>query len=270
MTKTLGAFLAVALCLLSPYAADAQSEITFATHAEGSAYYKLATSISEMLAESYDREGVISPFKRWTEYLPLIDKGEIDIGFVTEIDAGTRFRKQTGALSNLRAVARIWALRYTYIGRAAFGMKNYVGFRGRRIGLVIRNNPTMTELNRTLLKTVALGDRDVKGVDLRNFRDGINKLARGEIDAAPIIVGVPIISKVRANVPLGLNYVSLFGPKPTTKFLAEQVPGLYIATVKPSKRLPEVLEPITVASFDVFIVVAHPVPWTQVCLTRRA
>jgi len=135
-------------------------------------------------------------------------------------------------------VARIWALQYTYIGRAAFGMKNFVGFRGRRIGLLVRGNPTITELNRVLLKTVALSDRDVKGVDLRNFSDGINKLARGEIDAAPIIVGVPVIRKARAKVPLGLNYISLFGPRATTKLLSEQVPGLYVANVKPNNRLP--------------------------------
>ena len=227
MTNKFVTSLAFVICLLIPSLARAQAEITLATHSEGSAYHRVATSIAELLAESYQTKGVIKPFKRWTEYLPLIDNGELDIGFATGIDAGTRFRAESGsALSNLRVVARIWSLRYTYLGRAAFGMKNYVGFRGRRIGLVIRNNPTMTELNRVLLKTVALGDRDVKGVDLKNFGDGINKLSRGEIDATPIIVGVPVIRKVRGKVPLGLNYVSLFGPRATTKFLAEHIPGL--------------------------------------------
>ena len=122
----------------------AQSEISIATHPDGSAYHKIGTSISEILSQSYGQAGVVKPFKRWTAYLPRIDAGEIDIGFVTGIDAGTRFRaKSDRALPNLRAVARLWALRYTYIGRAALSMKNYVGLRGRRIGLVVRNNPTM-------------------------------------------------------------------------------------------------------------------------------
>ena len=136
MTSKLSSLVILGIGLAISLPTSAQTEITIATHAEGSAYHKIATSITELLAESSDRKGVITPFKRWTEYLPVINNGEIDIGFVTGIDAGTRYRDDPPrALNKIRAVARLWALRYTYLGRAAFGMKNYVGFRGQRIGL---------------------------------------------------------------------------------------------------------------------------------------
>ena len=107
-------------------------------------------TISKSFAESLGGDLTVSSIPgKGSTFTVVIDAGEIDIGFVTGIDAGTRFRaKSDRALPNLRAVARLWTLRYTYLARAAFSMKNYVGFRGRRIGLVVRNNSTMTELNR--------------------------------------------------------------------------------------------------------------------------
>jgi TRAP-type uncharacterized transport system substrate-binding protein len=148
----------------------------------------------------------------------------------------------------------LWTIRYAYLARSALGIKNLAGLRGRRVGLEIAGNATFSEVNAVLLRTVALGARDMKAAEIAGFPDGIQRLTSGELEAVPIAVGVPLVRQARLGIRGGVNYVSLFGPNATTDFLANLLPGFYVVELQPDERIPEIKEATKVAAFDVFLV----------------
>ncbi len=253
LVPVLGFVLIPALTASLP--AQAQAPLTIATQAEGSSYHQIGTSLAEYL----NAAGVaaqVKPYKSWTEYLRLIDKGEVGVGFAIGIDAGASFRAKDEAarLTNLRTLGRLWTIRYTYLARSALGIKNLAGLRGRRVGFEVTGNPTLSEVNAVLLKTVALGARDMKVSEIAGFPDGIQRLTSGDLEAVPIAVGAPLVRQARLGIQGGVNYVSLFGPNATTDFLANLLPGLYVVELQPDERIPEIKEPTKIAAFDVFLV----------------
>ena len=100
----------------------------------------------------------------------------------------------------------------------------------------------------------------MRPVVIRSLTDGINRMAKGELDAVPIAVGIPLVRRARESVPGGVVYLSLIGPRANAKFLGELVPGLYTKEVQPQKRLPEITEPILVAAFDVYLLASTNMP----------
>ncbi len=100
----------------------------------------------------------------------------------------------------------------------------------------------------------------MRPVVIRSLKDGINRMAKGELDAVPIAVGIPLVRRARESVPGGVVYLSLVGPRANTEFLSNLVPGLYTKEVQPQKRLPEITEPILVAAFDVYLVASTDMP----------
>jgi uncharacterized protein len=80
-------------------------------------------------------------------------------------------------------------------------------------------------------------------------------LTENDLDATLIAVGISLTQQAHASIPGGIRYVSIEGDNATTEKADAAFQGTYLTTLKPSPRLPEVTEPVTVASFDVFLTV---------------
>ena len=252
--------------------AFAQSAIIIATHKAKSSFHTVGSAFADVLTRTLGREFEAKPFPRWTVYLPLIDEGKVTLGFVTGVDAGELYATEHGGkrLDNLRAVIRLWPVRYSFMSRNNLGIRSMVGLRGKRVALDMEGSAALGPINRALLATVGLKERDIRPVAIRNFTDGTNRMIKGEIDAIPIAVGVPLVRKARRTVPGGVNYVTLIGPKANVDFLSAIVPGLYTVVVKPQKRLPEIKKDTLVAGFDVYLITGAAVPSKVVTAVVKA
>src|SRR5690606_32115739 len=63
----------------------------------------------------------------------------------------------------------------------------------------------------------------------------------------------PLTKQAHASIPGGIRYLDIDGKQATTEKANELFPGTYLTVIKPSPRLPEVTEPVTVTAFDVFL-----------------
>lgn len=252
--------------------AFAQGAMTIATHKEKSSFHAVGSAFAEVRTRTLGRDVEVKPFPRWTVYLPLIDEGKVTLGFATGVDAGELYATAHGGkrLDKLRAVLRLWPVRYSFLSRNHLGIQSMVGLRGKRVALDMEGIAAFGPINRALLATVGLKEQDVRPVTIRSFTDGTNRMIKGEIDAIPIAVGVPLVKKARKTVPGGVNYVALIGPKANAAFLSNIVPGLYTVVVKPEKRLPEITQNTLVAGFDVYLITSAAVPSNVVTAIVKA
>ena len=198
---------AVVLCGAMAMAAPrepafAQGAITIASHKAKSSFHVVGSAFADVLARTLGRDVEVKPFPRWTVYLPLIDQGKVTLGFATGVDAGELYATEHGGkrLDKLRAVIRLWPVRYSFMSRNNLRIHSMVGLRGKRVALDMEGTAALGPTNRALLATGGLKERDVRPVSIRNFTDGTNRMIKGEIDAIPIAVGVPLVRKARKTV----------------------------------------------------------------------
>ena len=235
--------------------------ITIATHPEGSSFHRLGVALADILAGGSETAAQVKSFGRWSDYLPLINENQVTVGFATGLSAaelaGDGGRRRFG---DVRALARLWPIRYTFLARASLRIESVVGLRGKRMVLDVANDPALGAVNRAILSTVGLRDRDVRATAVQSLGEAVSQLVRGEIDVIPIAVGVPLVRRLTKEIAGGVNYVTLIGPNATDDFLGKHTPGLYTIEVEPAKRLAVLDKKILVVGFDVFLIGAALAP----------
>ena len=116
----------------------------------------------------------------------------------------------------------------------------------------VKTNVSLAQTNRTVLATAGLTLSDVIAVSSGGVVAGINMVVEGRAAATNVALAMPQMRKAHAGVPGGLRVLGL-GPKATDDFMAKGIAGFYTMKVKPSKRMPFVKSPLTIAAFDTYL-----------------
>ena len=64
-----------------------------------------------------------------------------------------------------------------------------------------------------------------------------------------------MVQEMHASVPGGVRYLNVTGANATDEFMANALPGSSLMKLQPNPRMPEVTEPVTIGTYDVFFVV---------------
>jgi hypothetical protein len=264
--KSLGSVAAAALLaagLAGAAAPDARAQqITIGSNPQGSLYYVVGGGLAALFSEAMDRPAIVQPYAGSSVYLPLIANGEVTAGLSSSLDSGRAFRGvgDAEALTDLRAVARLWPLAYGYMVRAEDGLDTVADLEGRRVVVEIRANAALEAANRAILATAGLDESTVDAVAIGNLPQGTEGVVEGSIDATSVAVGIPLTRQAHASISGGIAYAAVTGDNATDAFLESQLPGLYMLTVEPSDARPGVQVPTPVVGFDVFLVADADTP----------
>jgi hypothetical protein len=256
------AALAAACALALPAAAAAQGKgMVFATQEAGTAYYTIGSGMAKLLGEKLNRRVAVQPYSGSSVYLPLIDSGEATLAFSSTLDANDSYKGEGRApLKGLRAVARIWPLRVGLMVRANAGIKTVADLRGKRVTLDLSGQRAMGQVIRAMLATGGLKDADVKAVTVANVGAGAKSLTEGDLDAAFIAVGIPLVKQAHSTISGGVAYVDMGTGADHAKVMAGIAPGSYPDRLEPAPHLPEVKAPLHTAAFDILLLTGAKTP----------
>ena len=254
--KLIAAMIAAGVAAGAAATAEAKiKRITIGSNPAGSVYFLLAGGFAKHFQTELKIRSTAQPHAGSSVYLPLMNKGEIVLGLNSSLDsgmavAGTAPFKEK--IKNVRMLARVWILPYAYMVKESSGIKTLEDLRGKRITVKVKTNVSLAQANRTVLSTAGLTEKDVDAVDSGGVVAGINMVVEGRALATTIALTMPAMRKAHATVPGGLRILGL-GKMATDELLAKGMAGLYSMQVKPSKRLPFVREPLTIAGFDSYL-----------------
>ncbi len=215
--KNLGAVTALvaAITLVVAQPADAKlKRITIGSNPAGSVYFLLAGGFAKLFQEKLKVRTTAQPHAGSSVYLPLLDKGEITVGLNSSLDSGMAlvgkapFKK---SYQNVRALARIWTLPYSYMVKANSGITRVDQLRGKRVVVHVKTNVSLGRLNRAILATAGITEKDVKAIDSGGVVAGLNMVVEGRADAGNVALGMPVLKKLHASVPGGVRVIAL-GP----------------------------------------------------------
>ena len=262
MLKTLTRLALAAAVAATAGHATAQGRITIGTNPQGSLYYTIGGGMAAALQEALQRQVTVQPFTGSSVYIPLIAAGEVTVGLNSSIDVGAWYRGDYDAepITSLRALARLWPLRQAFAVRADSGVTEVADLEGMRVVTDYSSLAAIGAVNVATLRAGGLSEDDVEGVSVSGLQTGIDGLIEGDLDATGVAVGIPLTQQAHAAIPGGIRYASITGENATDEFIGNVFPGVYLMTVEPSERMPEITEPVVVTAYDVYLTTSADLP----------
>lgn len=255
--KLLGACAIAGVLSLAATVSQAANRFTLGTNPQGTIYYTIGGGLAASLQDKLGKQVTVQPFTGSSVYLPMISAGEVTMGLNSSLDLGGWYRGEEGAkLGNLRVLARLWPLTVAYTTRANLGIKDIADLKGKRVVTDFTGLKAMSKLNHVMLELSGVPMDQITPITTAGLGPGVEGLTEGTVDATAVAVGIPLTQQAQATIPGGIRYLSIAGGLEASGKADQLFPGLYVAEVKPSKRLPEVTEPVYVAGFDVFLSVS--------------
>ncbi|MBO6719217.1 MAG: TAXI family TRAP transporter solute-binding subunit [Rhizobiaceae bacterium] len=249
---------AVALFANSAMSAD---RYTLGTNPQGTIYYTIGGGIAAALQEKLGAQVTVQPYTGSSVYLPLISAGEVTMGLNSSLDLGGARNGEFGEpMTDLRVLARIWPLNVALVARNDLGITKVSELGGKRVVTDLSALKAMSALSKTILELSGVGAGGVEQVTVAGLGPGMEQLTENSLDATLIAVGIPLTQQAHASIPGGIRYLDIDGENATSEKADEMFTGLYLTTVNPSPRLPEVTEPVTVSAFDVYLTVDADLP----------
>jgi TRAP transporter TAXI family solute receptor len=257
--KALARLMATGVVAASFLAAPAHAEmksITIGTNPSGSVFYLLGGGFAKLFQEKLGIRSTAQPQGGSSVYLPMVNSGEMTLGISSNIDAGMAYRgakAYPAAMTDLRALGRVWLLPYAYITTAESGIVKMEDLKGKRVMGNMPTNVALTEINTAMLKSGGLSLDDVQFERSGGLIDGIQAVVQGRADAAPVATSMPILVESNSSVPGGLRIIAN-GAQASDAFYAGEVPGTRTAVVKPSERYPFIIGDTEIIAYDTLVV----------------
>lgn len=244
-------------------ASGAQAElgrVTIGTNPQGTLYFVVGGGLSKLFSDKLDIRASAQPYAGSSVYLPLIQSGEVTLGFSSSLDTNLAYNgldvyESDGALNKLRTIARGWPLPYAFFARADSGMTEVADLKGKRVAVKLSANAALQAANEAMLRAAGLDpETDVETATISGLPEGYNLVTEGSIAASATALAIPLARQAEATIPGGIVMLAVKGPKATTEDLNEMVPGFYMTMSKPSDTNPGVKVETPVTGFDIFLV----------------
>lgn len=233
--------------------------ITIGTNPAGSIYYSLGGGISKVLTEKMGVQAIVQPLAGSSVALPLVNANELTGSLASTLDSGAAYRGENDykgkPMKNLRSLVRIFSLPYTFTVRADSGLKTIADLKGKKVVMEFKALLGLKAMNEALIQAGGLKLSDVEFVSVGGLKQGLDAVADKTAVASAVAAGIPMVQEMHASVPGGVRYLNVTGANATDEFMANKLPGTSLMELKPNARMPEVTEPVTIGTYDVFLVV---------------
>jgi TRAP transporter TAXI family solute receptor len=255
MRKFLIGFSLLAVAATAATTASAQVRV-IASNPQGSIFYSASATIGKLLDEKLKIQIRVQPMGGSSNYIPLLNRGEVDFGLTNVDDAQSSFKgtgnfKQPNPNLRLTAIAFPLTLGIMVVGNSP--IKTVADLKGKRLPSGYNAQTTGRVLQDALLATAGLTMKDVVGIPTQSLFSGVDLLGEGKVDAATISIGTG--QGQRANVSLasrgGVRFLSIPKTPENLAAIRKFLPSrLYDA--KPAPYAVGIPEPTTVMAYNIF------------------
>lgn len=200
-------------------------QVTIGTNPAGTHSYVVAGALATVVQNESGIRSIIRPFSGSSAYVPLLHRGEITLGLVTNIDSYLSYsglQPYRAPMSNLRLLARAFPLYMMYMVRGDSDLYRVEDLRGQRVVVSIRANAALEFLHRAILATGGLTGENINEITVGGLADGARLLTEGRVDAVSIGVDTALTLQAHSTIGGGIRYVTM-GRNESR--LAELMPG---------------------------------------------
>jgi TRAP transporter TAXI family solute receptor len=239
--------------------AKAQDRITIGTNPAGTFYNQLGGQIATIVQDKTGVQATTRPFSGTSVYLPMLQRGEITFGINSALDSWNAYMGlgvYQQPMTNVRGALLVYQAPYGYFVKDSSGLRTIADLKGKKVIVTQRAIASFDKFNEALLASAGLTPADVTLVTVSGVAESLRALTEGRADAAPVIIGFPLLREADAAISGGLRVLAL-GPDDSK---IDALPGISTMTLKPAKPLIGIKEPTKVARFDVYLNTGTDIP----------
>jgi uncharacterized protein len=254
--------LATALCGAALAAPASAQQIGIGTMGQGTAGYSMAAAIAKVLSDKAKIGVRVQPAGGTSQFVPLIDSGELDFGVVNIIEAKEALTG-TGAFegkkqTNIRMAAVLYPFRNGIFVRNDSPIKTTADLKGARVSYGYTSQLTLKAITDAYLANGGLTIADAKQVLVPNVLRGADEIVAGRADATIFALGAGKVAEVNASVGGGIRFLQMDDSPAAVARMQKILPEAYIITVTPSPALAGIVGPTKTMAYDyVFLVGKH-------------
>jgi TRAP transporter TAXI family solute receptor len=265
-------FLAAVLAAFAVTAAAASAQpLGIGTNPQGTMVYTLGATVSKALAEHANMQSRVQPQSGTGTMVPLVNSGEIDIGFCNAREFYDSFHgvgsSDKRPNPNLRAMAVLFPLTVGLIVRNDSPIKSVKDLKGKTVSYGYSSQEVIRILLDGLLANAGISIKDMTPVMVPNLVRGIDELVAGRVEVSFFALGQAKVAE--ADAAVGIRFLPVDDSPAAVEAMHKVVQVGYVDTVRPAPNLPGVKEPIKVAHYDYIAFANKDVPAERVKTITR-
>jgi TRAP transporter TAXI family solute receptor len=239
-------------CALGAVSADAQP-LGLGTSPQGTLTYALGASVAKVLGDKGAMQSRVQPSSGTGTMIPLVDSGEIDVGFANTLELWDAFHGK-GTFDkrpnpNLRTLAVIFPIKVGLFVRADSPIKSIKDMKGKTISYGFTSQEIIKLTVDAMLATEGLTAADLKTVLVPNLVRGVDELMAGRVDITTFAIGSAKVSEADASVG-GIRYIPIANTPEALVAMQKVFRTAYLAKVEPAPNLAGIKEPMHLMGYD--------------------
>ncbi len=241
------------------------------TNPQGTMVYTLGATLSKALADKANMQSRLQPMSGTGTMVPLVNSGEIDIGFCNAREFYDSFHgvgsSDKRPNPNLRTIAVLFPLQVALLVKNDSPIRSPKDLKGKSISYGYASQEVIRILLDGLLANAGLTARDVKTVMVPNLIRGVDELIAGRVDVSFFALGQAKVAEADASI--GIRFLPVDESPTAVEAMHKVVQVGYVAKVSPAPHLAGVKEPIAVAHYDYVAFANKDVPAERVKTITR-
>jgi TRAP transporter TAXI family solute receptor len=250
MLKATG--LAAGLAFFGAAGALAQP-VGIGTSPQGTLTYTLAATYAKVAQQALGQQVRVQPSSGTGVMVPLVDSGELDVGFVNTLELSSSFTG-TGdfinkAQKNLRAVGVLFPIQSGFFVKKDSPIKSMADIKGKRLPYGYTSQQVIRTVTDGILANAGLTSEDMKLVLVPNLIRGVDEFIAGNTDLGYFAAGQAKVAEADAAVG-GIRYLPLSDDAEAVARMRKVLPTSYVATLAPAPNRAGIPEPTKLLYYD--------------------
>jgi len=261
---------AVGASLLLVSGAAAQP-LGLGTSPQSTLTYSIGAAVAKVLADAGHIQARVQPSSGTGTMIPLVNSGEIDIGFCNTLELYDAFHG-VGTFDKrpnpkLRTLAVIFPIKVGLFVRNDSPIKSVKDMKGKTISYGYASQEIIRVTVDAMLATEGLTINDLKPVMVPNLVRGVDEFISGRVEISTFAVGSAKVSEADASV--GLRYIPLSNTPQAVAALQKHFRTAYMDMVEPAPNFPGVREPLYMMFYDYTVFANADVPAERIKTVTR-
>jgi len=240
-----------------PAAAQQVPEIGIATSPQGTLFYSIATAAAKTITNSGKVRALIQPYGGGSQWLPLLNRGELGMGLASAIDtddAGRGVGTYAGnAHPNVRVGGAMAALQFTVFVKGDSPAKTIADLKGQRLPSEYPNALVVVRAMTAYIAAAGMTLADFTPVPTSNLAQNAADFKAGKVDIGTLPVGAGAVTELNSSVKGGIRYLTMDDSPAALERMHKVLPYVYTQVLEPSAARVGIREPITVMAYDTWI-----------------
>jgi TRAP transporter TAXI family solute receptor len=236
-------------------AAQAQT-ISIGTSPVGSLNHSLGNALGKVVTEVAGLRVRVVPYGGGQQFLPLIDKKELEMAVPSATDALFAFQGKGDFAGNpspgLRIIGTVFPYYIGWFVKKDSPYRSLSDLKGKKLAIGFTANSAQRRTHLGGLATEGLTEADFDGVPVPHVVRGADDFMQGKVDATTFAVGAGKVAEADIKVG-GIRYLNLSDSADAQARLKQILPASYVAAIQPAPELTGIVGPTKVLHEDYLI-----------------